>query len=1009
MTTCPSCGTENPQGFRFCGACGAALGEAGAGEVRKTVTVLFCDMVGSTALGERTDPEVLRETMRRYHASCRAILERHGGTVEKFVGDAAMAVFGIPKVHEDDPLRAVRAAVEMRDAVRELGIQTRIGVNTGEVVTGRGETLVTGDAVNVAARLEQAAQAGEILIGAATRELCGAALRTDPAEPLALKGKREPVPAYRVRELVAGAEALARVATTPFVGREAELAQLEAALAAAARGIPQIATIVGSPGIGKSRLARELLARSGARVLIGRCLSYGANITYWPLAEVVREIGDLRAALADAPDADMVAARVGAAVGTEGAGASPEEIAWGFRRLFETLARQGLLIVVLDDTHWAEPILLDLIEYVAAFAREAPLALLCTARPELFERRPTWATPRQNALTLTLEPLPGEAAARIVDELGALTAERRALIVDAAEGNPLFVEQLVAMQKEHGDEALAIPLTLQALLAARIDGLEPTERAVLERGAVEGRLFHRGAVAQLLPEPERPGVGSQLLTLVRKSLVRPDETQIPGDDGFRFGHVLIRDAAYDAIPKRQRADLHERFAGWLSARLGDAAPSEIVGYHLEQAHRYQSELGLADAALGGRAAEQLRRAGEAARVRGDVAATIGFFSRAASLVAVDHPLHRQLLVGHGEALLERGDYAVSIAALEQAVAAARAAGDEHVEWRARLLIADGRTSLGPSDSVGAALTEARAAVVDATRRRDDVVAAHAWLLIARIAFYEGRLADQREALDQASRHARAAGDRELEVSVLRPWGPHILFGDVSVDEGLRRLGEIGAVVGGDPRMEGFFQHILGHLRGRTGDHAQSRALIAGWRRRTLELGQEVMYASTADCIWDVSVLAEDWAAGEAALREAIALLEARGDTSVRCTVEAFLGDACIRQGRFDEAERYARLSAEHGAPDDVLNEILWRRVLAVALAARGERDTAIVTAREAIARADGSDYFEARADARLALARALGPGDEAARTLEEAIAIYERKGNVVMRDRTRGLLAEMRG
>jgi len=306
------------------------------------------------------------------------------------------------------------------------------------------------------------------------------------------------------------------------------------------------------------------------------------------------------------------------------------------------------------------------------------------------------------------------------------------------------------------------------------------------------------------------------------------------------------------------------------------------------------------------------------------------------------------------------------------------------------------------------LTEARAAVVDAAGRRDDVVAAHAWLLIARIAFYEGRFAEQREALDLASRHARVAGDRELEASVLRPWGPHILFGDVSVDEGLRRLGEIGAAVAGDPRMEGFFRHILGHLRGRTGDHAQARALIAGWRDRTLELGQEVMYAGTADCVWDVAALAEDWAAGEAALREAMALLEARGDTSVRCTVEAYLGDACVRQGRFDEAERYARLSAEHGASDDVLNEILWRRVLAVALAARGDRETAIATAREAIARADTSDYFEARADARLALARALGPGDEAARTLEEAIAIYERKGNVVMRDRTRRLLDETR-
>ncbi|HET6701969.1 MAG TPA: adenylate/guanylate cyclase domain-containing protein, partial [Gemmatimonadaceae bacterium] len=341
---CGTCGSANPAGARFCAACGTSVARDES-EVRKVVTILFCDMVGSTALGERSDPEVLRDLMRRYHASLRAVLERHGGAVEKFVGDAAMAVFGIPKTHEDDPLRAVRAAVEMRDAVRP--VEVRIGVNTGPVVTGRGETLVTGDAVNVAARLEQAARGGEILIGASTELLVRGAVRTEPVEPLALKGKSEPVRAFRVQGLVSGAQAIPRSDTTTFVGRVAELAQLEHAFAAAVeRRDPQLVTLVGPPGIGKSRLTRELLARSGARVLVGRCLSYGEGITYWPLAEIARQIGDARAALGTGNDADLAAARIDAALGVPGAAASPEEIAWGARRLFEALARTEPLVVV---------------------------------------------------------------------------------------------------------------------------------------------------------------------------------------------------------------------------------------------------------------------------------------------------------------------------------------------------------------------------------------------------------------------------------------------------------------------------------------------------------------------------------------------------------------------------------------------------------------------------------------------------------------------------------------
>ncbi|HET8568093.1 MAG TPA: AAA family ATPase [Candidatus Limnocylindria bacterium] len=990
---CGDCGSANPVGARFCAACGTSLAR-GESDVRKTVTILFCDMVGSTAIGERSDPEVLRDLMRRYHATLRAVLERHGGAVEKFVGDAAMAVFGIPRTHEDDPLRAVRAAVEMRDAVRP--VEVRIGVNTGEVVTGRGETLVTGDAVNVAARLEQAARGGEILIGPTTEVLVRGAVRTEPVEPLTLKGKAEPVPAFSVQGLVTGAEAIPRGDATPFVGRAAELAELERAFAAAvARRVPQLVTVVGPPGIGKSRLTRELLGRSGARVLIGRCLSYGEGITFRPLAEIARQIGDVRAALGTGDDADLAAARIDAALGVPGAAASPEEIAWGARRVFEALARSGPLVVVFDDIHWAEPELLDLIEYVAAFAQDVPLVLMCTARPELFEGRPGWATPRPDTLVLTLEPLGGGDTVRLVDQLGDIPAERRRRIVEAAEGNPLFVEQLVAMLSERGSEGFAIPPTLQALLATRIDGLAAQERAVLERGSVEGRVFHRGGVVQLLPEPQRAGAGAQLLALVRKSLIRPDRTMLPGDDGFRFGHVLIRDAAYEAMPKRQRAALHERFADWLATRLGELAPVEIVGYHLEQAYGYGVEIGSPDPALGARAAERLGAAARGARERMDVGAASNLFGRAAALVPDGHPLRPALLLGHGEALVEHGALNEGRGALARAAALARSASDARVEWLARLELAALRLSESPEGAADVALDEARSAIGSAGLTGDDLVLARAWFLIADAALLRSDLAEMSRAVDRALEHARRAGDRALEIQIVTHSAPPILFGDTSVDDGMRYLDGVLGRLGDVPAVRNFGLHVRTHLLARRGEFDQARARISAWRGHMRELGRLKAYATSAACVWDVLSLAEDWPAAETALRESYEILERMGDNATFSTIAAFLARACYEQGRLDEADRYAAVSADRGSSDDTVNEAAWRTVRARLLAARGDREAAAAMARTAIENADRSGQIDTSAAARLDLAEILGPDPEAARAVDEALARYERKGNLV--------------
>src|SRR6266498_462542 len=430
MGACPHCGMESREGARFCDSCGAALaGVPAAREQRKTVTVVFCDVSGSTELGE------------------------------KFIGDAVMAVFGVPVLHEDDALRAVRAAAQMGEAlvglneefVRDYGtrLELRIGVNTGEVVVGTEERLATGNAVNVAARLEQAAAPGEILLGKETFTLVRDLVSAEPMAPFAAKGKAEPVAAWRLSALLADVPAFTRPIGAPFVGRDPELTMLLAAFARAVAGSCQLSTVVGPPGIGKSRLARELIGSvaDGARVLVGRCLPYGEGITFWPLAEMVKQLaGDdvyagIAGILADDPDAEVVARLVAGAVGVSAAEVQAEETFWAIRKLFESLAREQPLIAVIDDIHWAEPTLLDLIEYIAAFAGDAPILLLCLARPDLFDERASWAAPRTNTLLLTLEPLAVDEAEALIDRLlrsQTLAPRLRARIVDAAEGNPLF-------------------------------------------------------------------------------------------------------------------------------------------------------------------------------------------------------------------------------------------------------------------------------------------------------------------------------------------------------------------------------------------------------------------------------------------------------------------------------------------------------------------------------------------------------------------------------------------
>ena len=599
---------------------------------RRLVSVLAVGVAGSSSLAERLDPEVLHALLDRCAELWDAAIERHGGVVERRLGDGVVAAFGLAKTREDDPLRAVRAALEMRDAVAELGAESR---REGEAGVG----------------LRAGIDAGEVFVAAGPRRGrrrrgCGPRRRAARPER---GGRRDPARAGRVRAArdvrprgspgpagrrgAGGARAgvappgperrraaLVRPHAPPFVGRRLELGELREALAdAGARATCRLVTVVGAPGLGKSRLARELAAEAGDRatVLVGHCLPYGEGLAYRPVAEMVRQlcgaagVSDL---LRGEERAVEVARLVTGAVGAPEEPARAEETAWAVRRLLEAVARERPLLAVVEDIHWAEPTLLDLIEYVAAFSRDAPILLLCLARPELLDRVPSWRAPQPGRSIVALEALSDAEAHGLVaaraPEVGLPVSNR---IVSRAEGNPLFLEQLVAAG---AGEGAALPPSLQAVLAARIDRLEPGERTLLGHAAVEGRAFHLGALRELLPDDERPGVHARILSLVRAQLIHPDRAEFAGEDAFRFAHALIRDAAYEGAPKELRAGLHERLAGWLDAR---GALDEIVGHHLERAYRLRLELapgGERERALGGRAAERLEAAARAAVFRG---------------------------------------------------------------------------------------------------------------------------------------------------------------------------------------------------------------------------------------------------------------------------------------------------------------------------------------------------------------------------------------------------------
>ena len=918
-------------------------------------------------------------------------------------------------------------------------------MNTGEVVSGdpaSGQRLVTGDTVNVAARLEQAATAGEVLLGEPTYRLVKDAVQVDVVAPLELKGKAERVPAFRLGGVLADTAGHVRHLDSPMVGRSKELELFRRGLERARdERTCHLFTLLGSAGVGKSRLVREFLAGADATVLRGRCLSYGEGITYYAVGEIVRtgaQIPDgadgptalaaLERTLIGAEEEDRIARLVGGLFGWADA-AGPDDAAWGLRKLLEHLAKDRPLVVVIDDLHWAEPLLLDLIEHLADWTRDAELLLVCIARPELLEVRSGWGGGKLNATSILLEPLAGDDAAAMMSNLlgdADLPPTARDRILAAAEGNPLFVEEMIGMLIDDGlirfedgawtavDDlaSLTVPPTIQLLLSARLDRLDAEERAVIERGAVEGKVFHTGAVTSLAPEGLRTSVRPRLMALARKELIRPDRAEFAGEDAFRFRHMLIRDAAYEAMPKEQRAELHEGFARWLTTVSGDRLSEyqEILGHHLEQAYRYRSELGPADdrtRALAKDAARALHASADRATERDDLAAAARLLERT---IALSGGFERaRATVELGEALRMTGRHGEAIDVLD-----AFALSPDGPRWPALRIRADvGRlmssSFLQPDLGVRAGYERAATLLDEAEQIGDDQAITACLLATGVYSFWLGRCATSAEIstrllprLDELTSTSRG--------QVLNGLIVNTYFGATPIDEGFSVIELMRGLVGDGFRGRVQCATLAGALYSMADDEEafevasiEVDSLLADsgrWDDMSFMFRQ-----SRGECLARIGRLdeARSW------FRDLKVALDDQGEVGFNSTVTGVLATYEALSGQIDQAAVLIQNGYEMSPDDDfgALVPLSWAGALVAS--ARGEHDAALAAIDEGIELISVTDYLVMHADTlryRGQVLEAAGRREEADVSFDEALAMYERKGDTASARRLRSWRGE---
>jgi DNA-binding SARP family transcriptional activator len=973
-----------------------ALTRSGAGATprapdRRTVTILFCDLVGSSDLATRLDPEAYRALLSRYFEFVRGPIERHGGTVEKFIGDAVMAIFGVPELHEDDALRAVRAAVDAQAALRAEEIAARIGVSTGEVhvLSSPGEPLhVSGPPASIASRLEGRASPGAVLVSEETYALVRDAVRAESFEDV-----------WRVEDVVAGAPAYARRFDAPLVGRSEELDRLRGAYRDVREsGHCRVVTVLGEAGIGKTRLMRELLLplREEARVLVGRCISYGEGATYLPIAEIVRQaapmasLAGIATLLEGEDDADHVAGRVAELTGLTEGPAAPGEAFWAVRRFVETIARDQPVVLVLDDIHWAEPTLLDLVEYLGKWA-EGPTLVLCAARRELLESRPAWGGPKSTGFVVELAALEAGEMSELLLGLAEheIDSTLRDSIVGQAGGNPLFGEQLLALALEAPELVENTPPTVEALLASRLDRLDPRQLSLLRRAAVIGRRFSRAELADLTPVEELKRSERHLAELTERAFVHARQHV------FAFHHVLVRDVAYRGIPKSDRADLHELAARGLDRRN---AADELVGYHFEQAHRYVDELRLGNQraeSLALAAGERLGGAGLRAWKRGDVPAATNLLARAVALTPAEYGLACEL----GLALNVRGEHARALEVLSKVIERA----DGHHRVRAELEHAHMR-SLGEPARARTLVATARRAVPLLEAAGDDRALGRAWYCIA---FVRGGFYCEYAAMEEAAErvavcYRRAGWSLSASLDLL---GLALDFGPRPVDEAIARLAQLSGEDSGDRWVDANVAIWLGRLEAMRANFDVARRHVERGQRVFSDLGADSAVVDTcgrATAAIELAAGAPDVAVR--ALRDACALLEDTRQTSVLATRAAELANALYELGRYDEASEWAQRAGESSGDDD-LDAILTRQPVEAKISARlGRAGDAERLARGVVGLAARTDALNRRAESLLALAEVLqlaGAEQEARQHVAPALRLFEQKGNIAAARRVR--------
>jgi class 3 adenylate cyclase/tetratricopeptide (TPR) repeat protein len=1035
----------------------ANVADAAVRDTRRTVSIVFALAKVHSTTGEQPGAGVLRDVMSRYFDAMRQALEHHGGTVEKYIGDAVMAVFGLPIRHEDDAPRAVRAAWDMQQALGELNagfrsefgveLESHIGVNTGEVIASgdaaSAQRLVTGDTVNTAARLEQAAAGGEIVLGELTYRLSRGEVEVEAIPPLTLKGKAEPVPAYR---LLGVGHHSSTTSATPFVGRAAEMDRLRATLdAAVASGRAGLINVVGDAGVGKSRLIREFAdaAAEHATVLRGRCLPYGNGITFWPLNEAIGglahiestdtppvAIGKIRELLVAAPerrasegDIDAIVDRVATAINLTALQFPVTELLWGARRLLEILSRQQPLVFIIDDLHSAEATFLDLLDAIVESSTDARIVLLTSARRELTERHPDWSEAHADQ-TITLTPLSEAEAGTVVGELlGALDDDVRARIAQAAEGNPLYLEQIVSMLVEtkaierDGDRwiarggrgELAIPPTVQALVAARLDALGSEERQVIEPASVIGLSFPQDALSELVEMTVRSDLDVELSSLAIKELIRRVQA---GDLVYRFGHGVIRDTAYAGLLKRVRAGLHERFVTWAERvnreRGREQEFEEILGYHLEQAYRYRTELSVADEAarsVGDRAAQKLSNAGRRALARGDLPAAVSLLRRSVDLLPPSSDFRVELLIDLADGLLQQGAFDDGRSVLDEAAARAEELRDARLSARAAILRVSLDLFSGAGQGGTSAIDAAEAAMPALAEANDDGGLARAWRLRMSVLLQVGKLDEAAVAASAVVRHADAAGDARLAARSAPAISYILVHGPEPVAEAIRQCRGLLETVAGDRKTEAVILGGLAQLLAMAGELDEARATYRRGQQIFEELGTGIDGLSTSIDSGRVEILRGDLHTAELELRRDHDALAALGETYFRSTIAAMLAQVLWGAGNPAEADRFASIAESISDEDDVLSQVTWRGARAKLLASAGDLVGAEALARAAVESASATEEVELQADALVDLAAVLevaGRTGEAKVALDHACALYDRKGDRVSAERLLG-------